>query len=103
LVGEEHGPFDLVILENGQYNQDWKYIHMMPEEVVQAAVDLRAKWLFPVHWSKFKLALHDWDEPMNRVFKEAERKNVSLVHPMIGEEINLKELKKSVAWWTDLP
>ena len=29
-------------MENGQYDQDWKYIHMMPEETAQAADDLRA-------------------------------------------------------------
>jgi L-ascorbate metabolism protein UlaG (beta-lactamase superfamily) len=99
IIGIDHGPFDLAILENGQYNQDWKYIHMMPEEVVQAAIDLRANWLFPVHWSKFRLALHDWDEPMIRVFNEAERKNVQVISPMIGDAIDLENLKRSEQWW----
>ena len=31
-IGEQFGPIDLAIMENGQYDQDWKYIHMMPEE-----------------------------------------------------------------------
>jgi ABC-type spermidine/putrescine transport system permease subunit I len=30
-------------LENGQYNKSWKHIHMMPNEVLQAAKDLGAK------------------------------------------------------------
>jgi hypothetical protein len=30
---------DLAIMENGQYDQDWKYIHMMPDETAQAADD----------------------------------------------------------------
>ena len=30
-------------MENGQYDQDWKYIHMMPDETAQAADDLRAR------------------------------------------------------------
>lgn len=98
-IGEEFGPFDLAILENGQYNKAWKYIHMMPEDVVQAAEDLKAKKLFPVHWSKFSLALHDWDEPMTRVTKEAKRKNVTLVHPMIGEAVDLDEFSPATAWW----
>lgn len=51
VIGSKHGPFDLVILENGQYNRDWKYIHMMPEEVIKAAKDLKAKKLLPVHSS----------------------------------------------------
>src|SRR5690606_12893097 len=36
-IGTKYGPFDLAILENGQYDKKWKYIHMMPEEVVQAS------------------------------------------------------------------
>jgi L-ascorbate metabolism protein UlaG (beta-lactamase superfamily) len=42
-IGDQSGPFDLVILEDGQYNENWKYIHMSPEETVQAALDLKAK------------------------------------------------------------
>ena len=41
--GDEFGPVDLAIMENGQYDQDWKYIHMMPDETAQAADDLRAR------------------------------------------------------------
>jgi hypothetical protein len=36
---------------------------------VQAAIDLKAKSLLPVHWGKFTLALHAWDEPIKRVWK----------------------------------
>lgn len=55
VIGEKYGPFDIVILESGQYNTAWPFIHMMPEETVQAAVDLKAKLLLPVHWGKFTL------------------------------------------------
>jgi L-ascorbate metabolism protein UlaG (beta-lactamase superfamily) len=98
-IGNKFGPFDLAILENGQYDKNWRYIHMMPEEVVQAAQDLRAKVLLPVHWSKFSLSVHAWDEPIVRVFKEANRKNMALLHPMIGEVVYLKERVPSIAWW----
>ena len=36
-IGEKFGPFDLVIAENGQYNEDWRHIHMFPEETARAA------------------------------------------------------------------
>ena len=98
-IGKKFGPFDLAILENGQYDKNWKYIHMLPEEVVQAAQDLRARRLLPVHWSKFSLSVHAWDEPMIRVVKEAGRKNVAVLHPMIGEVIYLKENTQTTAWW----
>ncbi len=50
IIGDKHGPFDLAILESGQYGDAWPYIHMLPEETVQAAIDLQAKVLLPVHW-----------------------------------------------------
>jgi L-ascorbate metabolism protein UlaG (beta-lactamase superfamily) len=98
-IGEEHGPFDVALLECGQYNKSWKYIHMMPEELVQAATDLKAKTFMPVHWGKFALALHAWDEPIERVTKEAHRLNVPIIHPMIGEEVNLDEFGVQSEWW----
>ena len=83
-IGETYGPFDLAILESGQYNEDWKEIHMMPEETVQASLDLKAKYLLPVHWGKFSLALHPWNEPIERVIKKAEELNVDVTTPLIG-------------------
>lgn len=35
-IGDEFGPFDITLMECGQYNEDWKYLHMMPEETAQA-------------------------------------------------------------------
>lgn len=43
-IGQQHGPFDFVILENGQYDRMWHYIHMMPEEVILAGKDLQASY-----------------------------------------------------------
>jgi L-ascorbate metabolism protein UlaG (beta-lactamase superfamily) len=101
-IGEQYGPFDLAILECGQYNLYWKYIHMLPEEVVQAAIDLRAKKLLPVHWAKFSLGLHAWDEPILRVTAEAERKQQPILHPLIGQKLNLENNTGSSRWWDGL-
>lgn len=98
-IGEKFGPFDLAILENGQYNENWKHIHMMPEEVVEAARDLRAHVLLPVHWAKFSLALHAWDEPIIRLVKAAGSRGVKLVHPLIGDPLYLDEMSPSPRWW----
>jgi L-ascorbate metabolism protein UlaG (beta-lactamase superfamily) len=98
-IGKTFGPFDLVILENGQYNEDWKYIHMNPEETVQAAIDLRARYILPVHWGKFALSVHPWDEPIRRISKEAERRNLKLLHPRIGEAVDLDRQPAFDLWW----
>ena len=99
-IGKKSGPFDLAILENGQYNKNWKYIHMQPAEVLQAAKDLRAKRLFPVHNSKFALALHSWDEPLIKITELNGEANLILTTPMIGEPVNLKDnSQKFSKWW----
>jgi L-ascorbate metabolism protein UlaG (beta-lactamase superfamily) len=99
-IGETYGPFDVAILECGQYNKNWKYIHMMPEETVQAAHDLRAKKLLAVHWAKFALALHPWDEPIIRVHKAAAENNMPLLTPMIGEKMAIDtEAAAFSEWW----
>jgi L-ascorbate metabolism protein UlaG (beta-lactamase superfamily) len=98
-IGNKYGPFDLAILECGQYNAYWKYIHIMPEETVQAGIDLKAKKILPVHWGKFSLSLHDWDESIKRVTIEAAKKNMPVIHPMIGEKADLDNPSQSSRWW----
>lgn len=66
-IGEQFGEVDLAIMENGQYDQDWKYIHMMPEETAQAADDVHARAVLPGHAGRFVLAKHTWDDPYKRL------------------------------------
>ncbi len=98
-IGEKFGPFDIAILEAGQYNAAWPLIHMMPEQTVQAAIDLRAKVLLPVHWGKFALSTHAWNEPVKRVLKEAGSAQLKVTTPMIGEAVILDEAYPSEHWW----
>src|SRR4029078_9774729 len=97
--GEQYGPFDLAVLECGQYDKSWKYIHMMPEEIIQAAFDLEASHLMPVHWGKFTLANHSWNDPITRVAALGSTRNLPLVTPLIGEGVNLDNLGEYVQWW----
>jgi L-ascorbate metabolism protein UlaG (beta-lactamase superfamily) len=102
-IGKNHGPFDLAILECGQYDKNWKYIHMMPEEVVQAAQGLQAKRLLAVHWGKFALGNHSWDEPIKRVYTAAKENNMPLLTPMIGEQVNINDHSQQfLAWWQNI-
>lgn len=101
-IGEKFGSFDLAILECGQYNYYWKYIHMMPEEVTQAAKDLNTKVLMPVHWSKFTLALHPWKEPIERVTKSAKELGLPFTNPRIGEPVIINGSLLQNPWWKDV-
>jgi L-ascorbate metabolism protein UlaG (beta-lactamase superfamily) len=98
-IGKQFGPFDLAFLENGQYDKSWKYIHMAPNEVLQAAIDLNTKALFPVHSSKFVLANHDWNEPLSYITALSKATNIHLITPMIGEKTDIKTEKKFPKWW----
>lgn len=101
-IGLQHGPFDWAILECGQYDESWKYIHMMPEEVAQAAVELKAKMLLPVHWAKFALSNHNWDEPIVRLSVAARQMNIPFKTPMIGEVLSLDTAEQATReWWLD--
>ena len=102
-IGNKFGPFDLVILENGQYDHKWKYIHLMPTEILQAAKDLKAKKVLPVHSSKFMLGSHSWDEPLELIIKNNETENLHIITPMIGEQVNLKDTNQTFThWWKSI-
>jgi L-ascorbate metabolism protein UlaG (beta-lactamase superfamily) len=99
-IGNTFGGFDLAILENGQYNKSWQHIHTLPEELLQVAKDLRAKRILPVHSAKFKLSTHAWDEPLKKAAENGKRENISVLTPMIGEQVDLKNEKQQFSeWW----
>jgi len=101
IIGQRYGPFDIAFLENGAYNLDWAQIHLMPEETVQASIDLKTRLLFPIHWSKFDLALHPWDEPAIRLTREATIRNVTVASPLIGEVFDVRNYPET-RWWESL-
>jgi len=99
-IGAQHGPIDLAILENGQYNEAWKAIHFLPGENLQAAVELKAKRLMPVHSGKFRLAFHDWDQPLKEMWRLNKETGLPLVTPRIGEPVDLNDEGQVFgAWW----
>lgn len=98
-IGKEYGPFDFAMMECGQYNTLWSKIHMTPEETVQASIDVNTSLMMPIHWGAFKLAPHDWKDPIERVTKEADLKNVKITTPTIGERFAIKNPVLNNPWW----
>ena len=98
-IGQKFGPFDFAMIECGQYNTMWPDIHMFPEETALAGTDLRAQRIMPIHWGSFKLALHDWTDPVERVIKKAEELDVEVITPQIGEPIFLDRPQSFTSWW----
>tara|TARA_Y100001960_G_scaffold318376_1_gene388096 strand:+ start:543 stop:1730 length:1188 start_codon:yes stop_codon:yes gene_type:complete len=98
-IGDKYGPFDLTMVECGQYNEDWHSIHMTPEESVQANIDLQGDVMIPIHWSAFTLSLHTWNEPVKRAAKHAEKLKVNMLTPKIGQSIIIGEDNQTTDWW----
>lgn len=99
-IAEKFGNVDWAIMECGQYNKAWQSVHGLPEEVALATTELKAKNLLPVHHSKFKLAKHPWDEPLEQISLLSQSKPYRLATPMIGEVIHLNDSTQIFEqWW----
>ncbi|MBT8196021.1 MAG: MBL fold metallo-hydrolase [Bacteroidia bacterium] len=99
-IGEKYGPFDIGLLECGQYNELWADVHMTPEETVQAGRDIGAELILPIHWGSFSLATHSWTDPIDRVTANANEMGVPISTPQIGESIILGNADfAKTEWW----
>jgi len=102
LIGEQYGPFDLALLECGQYNEKWSHNHMFPEQTVKAAVDLKSKMMMPVHWAKFAESEHPWNEPVRRLLVNADSVGVRVTVPFIGQPYSINQPFQQISWWNFL-
>lgn len=98
VIGEQLGPFDITFIETGAYNKTWENVHMLPEQSVQAHLDVQGQYMVPVHNSTFDLSLHAWYEPLERVAAAAKERKVSLLTPKIGERVEMAAPVTGL-WW----
>ncbi|MCA1065058.1 MBL fold metallo-hydrolase [Rossellomorea sp. AcN35-11] len=99
-IGRVYGPFDLSLMECGQYDSRWAPIHMCPEETVQAHLDVKGRWLLPIHWGAFTLSFHEWTDPIKRVTKSGREHGIQVVTPKIGETFLVEgDSPPSSSWW----
>lgn len=100
-IGRRFGPFDVTLLETGAYDPQWPYVHMQPEQTVQAHKDLRGRWLMPVHNGTFDLAMHGWQEPFERVLALSSEYDIALTTPRMGERLDLAAPHVATRWWRE--
>lgn len=98
-ISQKLGSFDLACMECGAYNENWSEIHMIPEDSVQASIDIKAKVMLPMHWAGFDLSTHAWDEPILRALDKAKELDVKTTTPMIGQVLSFEESIESKKWW----
>ena len=92
---------DIALLEDGQYNEDWPGVHLLPQAWGEALEVIRPEAVLAMHNSKFCLSRHSWQEPLERAFATTKAEGFSLLTPEIGEAVALDPaLRKSTReWW----
>ncbi|EPL3139726.1 MBL fold metallo-hydrolase [Pseudomonas aeruginosa] len=100
-IGERFGPFDLTLMETGAYNEQWPYVHLHPQQTVQAHQDLRGRWLLPIHNGTFDLAMHVWEDPFDQVLHFAAERGVQVATPMMGERVDMNAPQQGSRWWRE--
>ncbi|WP_370980360.1 MBL fold metallo-hydrolase [Agaribacterium sp. ZY112] len=101
-IGERLGPFDISLMETGAYNELWQGVHMMPEQSIQAHLDVRASYFLPIHNGTFKLSFHPWYDPFDQALSLSEQYNVNLLTPRIGQHVSVQQPKMQDRWWQAL-
>jgi len=99
MIGEKFGPFDVCMMECGQYHYMWKENHMTPEETAQAFLELKGKTMIPMHWGAFTLAPHSWTDPIERISHMAKELGFNLITPRIGESVIPGKHEPKEQWW----
>jgi L-ascorbate metabolism protein UlaG (beta-lactamase superfamily) len=102
-IGRALGPFDLTMIETGQYHQAWPDWHIGPEQAVRAHGLLRGRALLPIHWGLFTLAYHGWTEPGERAAAAAKASDVTILLPKPGQSVEPETPSKAVRWWPNVP
>lgn len=101
-IYEKLGAPDLMLVEDGQYDNDWAKCHMMSEQSAQAIKDVHAKWAIPVHWGAFSICNHAWDDPIIRITAEAQKQGINLATPRIGQLLDYESISKYCErWWEE--
>jgi L-ascorbate metabolism protein UlaG (beta-lactamase superfamily) len=94
------GPFDLVMLEIGAWDAAWGDMHLGPDNALKAAAFLDADVFMPVHWGTFRLGMHAWDQPAERLIEVGTGSNTRLMMPGLGEPAEPAHASGRIdPWW----
>jgi L-ascorbate metabolism protein UlaG (beta-lactamase superfamily) len=100
-IGEKLGPFDITLVECGQYHRAWPDWHIGPEQAVDAHGTVKGAVMLPVHWALFPLAVHGWTEPIERVLAKAQRVGATVETPRPGQSFAPPMALER--WWPSVP
>ncbi len=99
-IHEKYGDMDLVLSDGAQYSTQWHDVHMFPEEAIEGAKIMNAKYYMPIHWGTFVLSDHAWNAPAERQKRRSAELQISFITPMIGQTIHLGRSNDITNdWW----
>ncbi len=99
-IAARFGRIDLAFMENGQYNEQWRDIHLLPADLVRAVNDLNPMALITVHHSKYALGKHPWNEPLDNIAVAAGKDSLNLLTPKIGQPVYWNDPEQVFEkWW----
>ena len=102
-IGERFGPFDLTMIEVGQYHAAWPDWHIGPEQAVRAHAIVKGRVMLPVHWGKIALAYHGWTEPIERALAAGTASGAKMVAPKPGQSFEPSAPPAVEHWWPNVP
>ena len=75
-IGRKFDP-ELALLPIGAYNPPaFRNVHASPEDAVRAFLDLKSRWMVPMHYGTFRLSHEPVDEPVQRLKIDAKRRGI---------------------------
>ncbi len=103
-IGQRFNNIDMSLIKIGDYGLDlgWQDIHMIPENSIQAHLDIGAKLMLPIHWGVFVLSNHPWNEPIERAIAAAQKRKIKLITPKLGEKVIFGNTINNDFWWRNL-
>ncbi len=103
-IGTRLGPFNVTLIEAGQYDARWPDAHLGPEQAVAAHRLVRGRVMIPVHWGALKLSENVWTEPVERVLTAAAKcDGTKVLTPRLGESIEPTKDPATPKWWPTIP
>jgi L-ascorbate metabolism protein UlaG (beta-lactamase superfamily) len=76
-IGRRLSP-ELALLPIGAYHPpNFRNVHASPADATRAFLDLKSRWMIPMHYGSFRLSHEPMDEPLQLLKKEAAAAGVS--------------------------
>jgi len=85
---EANEEVDVAVMPIGAYNP-WKHNHCSPEEAMQMAKDVKAKYFIPIHTNTFRQGSEPVAEPLQRMLQSYKEYDLALGIKQIGETFSL--------------